>query len=395
MSTIPSSLGINEASQRVGPSNTGSPLQLEINIDLCRVILHLGDQPSFTVLKDLIYFLLDAFLYRDTDSSAAPSASGSVPAIPLVTSACTRTPFVGYSGIQFGRIASQIKEALKSYWQAETKAKNNGFDDGAHVILILDKHLQAFPWESCPVLREEAVSRVPSMWFLRDRILQQQYFSSSPSPSTLQETFGTIGDNLEVDPHKTFYILNPAGDLKNTEEEFKGYVESQEGWDGVIGRAPMDMECIDGLSKNDLYIYFGHSGGEQYIKSTQLRQLGRCAVSILLGCSSGSLKSEGDFDPTGNAMNYLLAGCPTLVANLWDVTDKDLDRFSMAMFNLWGLEDNRSDPKLSPRHTDTSKAGRKLRLSLVEAVKEAREECRMKYLVGAASVVYGIPCYLK
>ena len=94
-------------------------------------------------------------------------------------------------------------------------------------------------------------------------------------------------------------------------------------------------------------------------------------------------------------MNYLLAGCPTLVANLWDVTDKDLDRFSMAMFNLWGLEGNRSDPKLSPGHTDTGKAGRKLRLSLVEAVKEAREECRMKYLVGAASVVYGIPCYLK
>ena len=276
MSTIPCSLGINEASQRVDPSNTGSPLQLEINIDLCRVILHLGDQPSFTVLKDLIYFLLDAFLYRDTDSSAPPSASGPVPAIPLVTPAGTRTPFVGYSGIQFGRIASQIKEALRSYWEAETKAKNNGFDDGAHVILILDKHLQAFPWESCPVLREEAVSRVPSMWFLRDRILQQQYFSSSPSSSTLQETFGTVGDScntsfqakssgmrhqardvwrdLEVDPHKTFYVLNPAGDLKNTEEEFKGYVESQEGWDGVIGRAPMDMECIDGLSKNDLYM---------------------------------------------------------------------------------------------------------------------------------------------
>lgn len=97
-------------------------------------------------------------------------------------------------------------------------------------------------------------------------------------------------------------------------------------------------------------------------------------------------------------MNYLLAGCPTLVANLWDVTDKDLDRFSMAMFNLWGLEDNRSDPHLQKSrlgHTDMSRTGRKLRLSLVEAVKEAREECRMKYLVGAASVVYGIPCYLK
>ncbi|KAI8355416.1 peptidase family C50-domain-containing protein, partial [Mortierella sp. GBAus27b] len=152
--------------------------------------------------------------------------------------------------------------------------------------------------------------------------------------------------------------------------------------------------------------YFGHSGGEQYIKSTQIRQLGRCAVSILLGCSSGTLKSEGDFDPTGNAMNYLMAGCPTLVANLWDVTDKDLDRFSMAMFNLWGLEDNRCNSESPEREADmegadmflsgagTRTSHGKLRLSLVEAVKEARDECRLKYLVGAASVVYGIPCFL-
>src|SRR5690554_3902175 len=86
--------------------------------------------------------------------------------------------------------------------------------------------------------------------------------------------------------------------------------------------------------------YFGHSGGEQYIKSSQIRQLGNCAVSLLLGCSSGSLKGAGEFDPTGNAVNYLLAGCPTLVANLWDVTDRDLDRFSKAMFSLWGLDQN-------------------------------------------------------
>lgn len=163
-----------------------------------------------------------------------------------------------------------------------------------------------------------------------------------------------------------------------------------------------------------VFRYFGHSGGEQYIKTSQIRQLGHCAVSLLLGCSSGSLKGCGEFDPTGNAMNYLLAGCPTLVANLWDVTDRDLDRFSKAVFSLWGLDENcrgrtPSKGSLQEQEDEESMEGVEegdfeegamqsspgARLSIVEAVKEAREECRLKYLVGAASVVYGIPCFLK
>ncbi|KAF9360845.1 hypothetical protein BGX26_007430 [Mortierella sp. AD094] len=418
MSSMSSVFGTRASGQQSSTSRRGSLVQLEINVDLCRVILHLGDQPTSAELKDLIYFLLDAYLYKNMSSpdTSSTSAFGGIS-----MSSSSMPPTIEYSEVQFGRIALQIKEALRCYWQAETVAKNNGFDEGAHVILILDKHLQGFPWESCPVLRQEAVSRVPSMWFLRDRILQQKYnlsksntedpFSEGPMSITSTNveagyTWDCEWRDLELDSQKTFYVLNPGGDLKNTEDAFKGYVKTQQGWDGIIGRAPLDLECINGLSKNDLYIYFGHSGGEQYIKSTQIRQLGHCAVSLLLGCSSGSLKSEGEFDPTGNAMNYLLAGCPAVVANLWDVTDKDLDRFSMAMFNLWGLAANRYDTKtldksrsqedideIDDNHVERIGSEQAdsvdgLRLSLVEAVKEAREECKLKYLVGAASVVY-------
>ncbi|KAF8981558.1 hypothetical protein BGZ46_002595 [Entomortierella lignicola] len=427
VNSMPSAQSISRtrgAGQRSSDSRKESLVQLEINIDLCRVILHLGDQPTKSELKDLIYFLLDAYLYKNmssTASSASISAESSIP------------PIVEYSEVQFGRIAKQIKEALCCYWEAETAAKNNGFDKGAHVILILDKHLQMFPWESCPALRNEAVSRIPSMWLLRDRILKQRWRQSKTDPfdsfseslismttssNEAMPTWDSKWQDLEIDPRKTSYILNPGGDLKNTEDEFRGYVENQQGWDGVIGRAPSDLEFIDGLSKNDLFIYFGHSGGEQYVKSAQIRQLGQCAVSLLLGCSSGSLKSEGEFDPTGNAMNYLLAGCPAVVANLWDVTDKDLDRFSMGTFSLWGLESKSDDSEMldedhlrsgyidnnieeidrmdvSNIEYEQTDSGNRLRLSLVEAVKDAREECKLKYLVGAASVVYGIPCYLK
>ncbi|KAI1317841.1 hypothetical protein EDD11_007643 [Mortierella claussenii] len=418
MSSAPSRAGTRTSNRRASSSRRGQCVQLEIHVELCRVILHLGDRPSFMELKDLIYFLLDAYLYKNvTESSSATLPASGVPLMAMPSS-----PVIEYSEVQFDRIASQIKEALHCYWLAETEDKNNGFDDGAHVILILDKHLQMFPWESCPVLREEAVSRVPSMYFLRDRILQQKHHlaqSSIGDASLTDLNRSREWQDLEVNPQRTYYVLNPGGDLKSTEEEFKDYVESQEGWEGIVGRAPMDLECINGLSKHDLYIYFGHSGGEQYVRSTQIRQLGDCAVSLLLGCSSGCLTGEGEFDPTGNVMNYLLAGCPSVVANLWDVTDRDLDRFSMATFKLWGLDANRHISSQSQTEQGSKRRyvgqedhtmegieeaavdddedgedeqglqsqGYGLRLSLVEAVKEAREECKLKYLVGAASVV--------
>ena len=74
----------------------------------------------------------------------------------------------------------------------------------------------------------------------------------------------------------------------------------------------------------------------------QVARLPKCAASLLMGCSSGRLREHGgEFEPTGKAtpscavvsavagapLAYLAAGCPCLVANLWDVTDRDIDRF--------------------------------------------------------------------
>ncbi|KAG0231028.1 hypothetical protein BGW42_000546 [Actinomortierella wolfii] len=372
-------------------------LFLEIDKEICRLILNLGDQPAIDDLEDVIYFLLDAYQHHGAAFE--------------------------YAEIDFSQLAALIQQALVVYWMAETQLGNDGFDDGAHVILILDKHLQMFPWENLPVLRGEAVSRLPSIWFLRDRILRNQVISESStttataaiaeaavlsitSSSLLEdEDIARQGEttpvnawrDLEVDPSSAYYILNPGGDLVHTEQTFKEYVESQRGWDGVIGRRPLDMECVKGLSQSEMYIYFGHSGGEQYIKSHQIRQLlpTRCAVSLLLGCSSGVLTSKGEFDPYGNVLNYILAGCPTIVANLWDVTDKDIDRFSKAMFTAWGLDKNRTTAAATTTTADTPEEEQQQRLSIVEAVKVARGECKLPYLVGAAPVVYGIPCFLK
>ena len=49
---------------------------------------------------------------------------------------------------------------------------------------------------------------------------------------------------------------------------------------------------------------------------------------MLMGCSSGKLRDEGKFDPHGMVHAYLTGGSPLVVSNLWDVTDKDIDRFA-------------------------------------------------------------------
>jgi separase len=100
---------------------------------------------------------------------------------------------------------------------------------------------------------------------------------------------------------------------------------------------------------------------------------------MLWGCSSGSLKEMGEFDRVGTPFNYMLAGCPLLVANLWDVTDRDIDKFSQAVFDSLRLTPTR---------------GRGQGTSAVTAIAQAREVCKLKYLTGAAPVVYGIPFYL-
>ena len=70
-----------------------------------------------------------------------------------------------------------------------------------------------------------------------------------------------------------------------------------------------------------------------------------------------------------------------MVANLWDVTDWDINIFTQELFQKWNL-------KLDAVEDSDS-------ISLVEAASITRKKCELKYLIGAAVVIYGIPCYLK
>lgn len=88
----------------------------------------------------------------------------------------------------------------------------------SHVILIPDKNMQSLPLESMNVLRNQSVSRVPCISFLRDRIL---YAKAKAAAVGNQE--GWV--ELSIDGKNTYYVLNPSGDLKQTQDEFQSAFE--------------------------------------------------------------------------------------------------------------------------------------------------------------------------
>lgn len=69
-----------------------------------------------------------------------------------------------------------------------------------------------------------------------------------------------------------------------------------------------------------------------------------------------------------------------MVSNLWDVTDRSIDKLTKHILQSWGMvKSNNSNGRSK---------------SLVQAVTESRAQCKLSYLIGAATVVYGIPVYI-
>ncbi|KUJ21034.1 uncharacterized protein LY89DRAFT_778661 [Mollisia scopiformis] len=284
-----------------------------------------------------------------------------------------------YAEIDFDSIVVETHDALRSYHAAIHSAGHT--EENRHTILVLDKALHSLPWESLPCMDGLAVSRVSSLGCLRDRILAQQKSGAVDA-----------AEGHYISRSKGSYILNPAGDLKNTQTTFQKSLERLENWQGITNRGPSEEEFREQLVTKDLLLYFGHGSGAQYIRAKEIRRLETCAVTMLMGCSSGALTEAGEFEPYGPPINYMHAGCPALVATLWDVTDKDIDRFAKSTFEHWGL--------LEPEIPGKGKGRKKVEetqhhVSLAEAVAKGRSVCNLRYLNGAAVCIYGVPVYLE
>ncbi|QRW04742.1 cysteine peptidase C50 [Ceratobasidium sp. AG-Ba] len=347
---------IDRAFKRNGIGGDKSSSRPKLDRSLLDCLASISPKCRDEELEDLAYFILDLYQLHGVS--------------------------VALSEVDVDTLVVDLRSALEEH-ALKTKPRSTPIEDH-HMFLVLDKNVQRIPWESLPILRGQSVSRIPSMSFLVDRVQLAQHrqgVSFAPGPETIDPV-----DRIRVNPTRVRYILNPKGDLKHTEKQFAPWLKKmtkEVGWSGIIGRKPSEEEMARSLDGADLFIYFGHGGGEQFIRSQKIRHLQQCAATMLWGCSSGAMRDMGDFDPIGTPYNYMLAGCPTLVATLWDVTDRECDRFAQSVFTTLGLNEPRS--KANTKRESAS---------VVHAVSSAREACKLKYLTGAAPVVYGIPFYL-
>ncbi|KAJ5533344.1 Peptidase C50 separase [Penicillium frequentans] len=299
--------------------------------------LEQSEEPEDT-LMDLLYFVVDILQFQGERNA--------------------------YDEIDFDMMVVDTLDALRGYHEAAREELAS--TPPSHTVLVLDKALHLFPWESLPCLQGYPVCRVSSLECLRERVLQ---FRDNRSGAVVDRTSGA-------------YLLNPTGDLRTTQTTFEGDLSGLKSWTGVVNREPSEDEFRDCIESKDLFLYFGHGSGAQYIRGRTIKRLSKCAVAFLMGCSSGTLTEAGEYEPYGTPMNYLHAGSPALVATLWDVTDRDIDRFASSTFDTWGLfEKWKPDAQKSDVGLDTAIAG-------------ARGSCVLKYLNGAAPVVYGVPVFL-
>ncbi|KAJ4286716.1 separin protein [Kalmusia sp. IMI 367209] len=352
-------------------------------------------------LTDLIYFVVDILQFN-----GEPNA---------------------YDEIDFDAMVVETLDALRAYHDSVQSPS-----EAAHTILILDKNLHMLPWESLPCLEKLSISRLPSLAALRERLL------AARSPTVTQDA--PAGHYILADAGGTS-ILNPSGDLSHTSKTIKPHLDDMQGiWTHIANRAPTEKEFEDSLKEEQLVLFFGHGSGAQYVRSKAVRRLylntkpketkAGCATTFLFGCSSVHLSENGIYEPSGMLASYLTAGAPAVLGMLWDVTDKDCDRFAIKVGEQWGLwpetvENNAEPPPTvkkrkgkvarlaeeieTPRGAGKARKGRGTSLmkgrkgekakeegyGVDEAVKEARKACYLRYLNGAAAVVYGIPVFLE
>jgi separase len=249
-----------------------------------------------------------------------------------------------------GNLASRFEEACTIADKTTDNSVDDCSDKAFHLnehcmLLILDENLHRFPFEGMEVCSKWAVSRIPSLPFAIAPLLE--FRSDDDERSDIRPY---------INPIDTSYIVDPEGNLSQTKQRLVPVIEDiceKHGWNwgAVIGTLPSEDFVQNALAqRNGLFLYCGHGGATACFSRSQVEGLmkgttgesatRRCrSTIILMGCSSGKLVSVNRkdskttdkvtmfYEPEGIALSYLCAGAPCVVGNLWDVTDRDIDRY--------------------------------------------------------------------
>lgn len=277
-------------------------------------------------------------------------------------------------------MSKKISDIIRSYSAALQLAKRHP------VVLIIDEELDILPFEIVPALQDLSFTRMPSVHFLH--ALYHIHKNS------------TVKDGINV--AKGFYVVNPTKDLPQLNALFKAISEnsSVQKWEGILEAIPKSEEFLKGLQENDVFLYCGHGGGNQFVHSESIERVQIRSVVLLFGCSSSSLQGNGGrVEMSSLSYSYLLAGSPCVVGMLWQVLDSDINAITDELIKVWCSNEisNGEEPsELGDLEVDF----KKMKLDSVKrkgpirdlpaAVSVARKRAK-RFLNKAALVVRGLP----
>ena len=253
------------------------------------------------------------------------------------------------------KLLDTVKQQITAiYKKFASKINISEFDP---ILLSVGDTLVHLPWENIPILQYclPSICRIPCLEFAALRVIEYNKYDKRNNILSY------------------YHIINPKGDLNKTQSRFDRLLN--DGWNGIKGIRPSYDEFRDGLENNDVFLYVGHNGGEEFVSCSKIETFDIRSITFLMGCSSGLLKKKGEFQSNGITNYYMIASCPIIVANLWDVTDKDIDQFSCHLLRKSVL-----------KHQSI--------IDIPKAVNLSRSVCKMRYLNGAAPICYGIPFHL-
>ena len=194
---------------------------VQLDDSLLECFVSLSPKCRSEELEDLIYFVLDLYQFNGVSIAIAE--------------------------VDVDQVAIDLRTALEDL-AASSQGLIKPIPDN-HLFLILDKNIQGLPWESMPVLRGESISRVPDMKFLLDRLSLADYRQGGKPQ-------GPGVNRARVDPRKTFFVLNPGGDLTGTEGRFNSWLKGMKGvgWKGLTSQAPSEQQFLNALQTQDLVL---------------------------------------------------------------------------------------------------------------------------------------------
>lgn len=239
------------------------------------------------------------------------------------------------------------------------------------VIMLLDFDINMLPWESMPVLRNQEIYRMPSIssiFYMYYRLIHSD--KKKVKDSTIYPV---------LNPRDAYYVVNPDG-TRAFADPTEIYVAHQlRKIHNIKGKSFESVDADEILNKlvtGDFYLYMGHGNGFQYIPRAKVVNLLRCAAATLMGCDSALLVLNGSYIPSGAPLDYIIAGSPIAIGNLWNVFPHGSGIVLMALYESWiGDMSQDGEPGIG------------------SFLVKARDSSKLvfKYLDGAASVCYGIP----